>query len=639
MLRLMMGVLVGALLVAVLLLGLLATSRVSTPLHESTPKAVDFVPGADHNHVFWFMQVSDLHISQFRDSQRTVDFEHFCSENIGIIQPSLVLVTGDLTDAKTKDKLGSNQFETEWQTYRDILQRSKVLEKTKWIDVRGNHDAFNIPDLHSIQNFYRKYSALRIEGSFHYIHSTPFGNYSFICVDATLTPGPKRPYNFFGILNKRQMEKLSSLALQSNRSNLSIWFGHYPTSIIISSSPGIRSVMASAMAYLCGHLHTLGGLMPVLHSRHSAGTLELELGDWMINRRYRILAIDHDLFNFVDLKFNEWPVALITNPKSALYSNSAREPLRRIAQSTHIRVLAFSKSPVTSVQIKIDGILLGEAVHVSGPLYVLKWTPQKYTGGLHNIEAKVQDAAGRINNVGHIFTLTDDITLRFGLLPSLILLTDHHVVAQVLFLITVLSQVALITAFRYLRKPALKNAPGFITLTSFSLHVLSKTNTTFYPTLLLSLYTALGPWFVGELIDGHIGACFAFGVYVKGHFFQGSLTYIVGILQLVFFNLPLMAYQCWCLLLRCQGHGFCSHFRNVKRAVALPTHVMMCVLYCWQIYSCYFLLQTYGTMSFFLSPLKTWLVVVALILMKRVWTICPSEIRGYIAELKNCQSS
>ncbi len=45
-------------------------------------------------------------------------------------------------------------------------------------------------------------------------------------------------------------------------------------------------VFRSAVAYLCGHLHTLGGLMPVLHSRHPQGTLELELGDWMDNRRY-----------------------------------------------------------------------------------------------------------------------------------------------------------------------------------------------------------------------------------------------------------------------------------------------------------------------------------------------------------------
>lgn len=60
-------------------------------------------------------------------------------------------------------------------------------------------------------NFYsRKYSANQKVGSFHYVHTTPFGNYSFVCVDATLTPGPKRPYNFFGILNQVSLCNISS---------------------------------------------------------------------------------------------------------------------------------------------------------------------------------------------------------------------------------------------------------------------------------------------------------------------------------------------------------------------------------------------------------------------------------------------
>jgi hypothetical protein len=41
----------------------------------------------------------------------------------------------------------------------------------------------------------------------------------------------------------------------------------------------------SGIAYLCGHLHTLGGLVNSFYTRHTNGLLELELGDWKGNRR------------------------------------------------------------------------------------------------------------------------------------------------------------------------------------------------------------------------------------------------------------------------------------------------------------------------------------------------------------------
>lgn len=49
------------------------------------------------------------------------------------------LYPGDLTDAKTSDKMGSRQYLEEWEHYKKVLDDSRVTEKTTWLDVRGNH--------------------------------------------------------------------------------------------------------------------------------------------------------------------------------------------------------------------------------------------------------------------------------------------------------------------------------------------------------------------------------------------------------------------------------------------------------------------------------------------------------------------
>ncbi|XP_055484320.1 transmembrane protein 62 isoform X2 [Psammomys obesus] len=431
------------------------------------------------------------------------------------------------------------------------------------------------------------------------------------------------------------MAELSAFSEKSSQSNQTVWFGHFTTSTILSPSPGIRTVVSSGTAYLCGHLHTLGGLMPVLHTRHFSGTLELEVGDWKDNRRYRIFAFDHDLFSFADVTFDKWPVVLITNPKSLLYSCARHEPLERLFHSTHIRVLAFSSSPITSVTIYIDGVNLGQAAHLSGPIFILKWNPKNYSNGTHTIEVSVQDSAGRSKSTHHIFSAQENIHLTFDPLASFILLTDHYIVARVLFVLIVLMQLAILIAFRYLAYPELKEPLGFANMTSFSLHILSKINIFYYSLLLLTLYTVLGPWFIGEIIDGKLGCCFSFGIFVDGHFLKGGLTFISGIMQLVFFNIPLKAYICWGLLQRSFGHSFRSHLHQGKYLTIIPAYLLMLLLYIWQIYSCYFLHVTYGTLAFVLSPLRTWLTLLTPVLVRCVWTLNSTELGTFMVQLKS----
>lgn len=106
---------------------------------QSNPKTFQLDDKPDH--LFLFLQISDIHISIYRDEQRIQDFRQFATETLDTIKPAVVIASGDLTDAKDKDFLGSRQLENEWKIYNETLTLANVRSKTIWLDIRGNHGA------------------------------------------------------------------------------------------------------------------------------------------------------------------------------------------------------------------------------------------------------------------------------------------------------------------------------------------------------------------------------------------------------------------------------------------------------------------------------------------------------------------
>jgi hypothetical protein len=76
------------------------------------------------------------------------------------------------------------------------------------------------------------------------------------------------------------MKNIKILSEQTQNSNTTIFFGHYPLSFTYTG--GLDELMRHGIVYLNGHLHS--GIKH-LYALHSNGLLELELGDWKDNRR------------------------------------------------------------------------------------------------------------------------------------------------------------------------------------------------------------------------------------------------------------------------------------------------------------------------------------------------------------------
>ncbi len=80
------------------------------------------------------------------------------------------------------------------------------------------------------------------------------------------------------------LSELSALA--EKRSNATIWFSHFPSSVITTHHHAdLRKLMAHSVAHIAGHLHNAWGLVYKMYGIHPSGHLELELLDFTGHRR------------------------------------------------------------------------------------------------------------------------------------------------------------------------------------------------------------------------------------------------------------------------------------------------------------------------------------------------------------------
>ncbi|KAF7266802.1 hypothetical protein GWI33_019908 [Rhynchophorus ferrugineus] len=596
--------------ISVILGSFISFITTSTVHPDDYPKEKIFKIADKFDNLIWFIQISDIHISIFRDPSRITEFKEFCDYTIDRIKPSVVLASGDLTDAKTKDSIGSQQYESEWRHYRDILKEHDIGNKTLWLDIRGNHDNFN--------------------GRAHprsYLVQTRKGNslYSFLGVDACLEPGPRRPFNFVGIVDESEVTEINQLIkkIKETGSNYTIWFGHFPTSCILSSAgENVRDLIKkdeNSLVYVCGHLHTLGGAVKNMYTMQKEGHLELELGDWKDNRLYRLMAIDHGMFSFIDIKHRDWPVVLLTNPKHTLFINPLKENVINIRESTHIRVLAFSLSRIKVVRIRINNEPWTDLKHIKGPLYVVNWDPQRYLHGLHNIEVYAKDIEGREKTDRVPFSL-DGSKVSFGVLPRLLLMSNLSCIFWSVFICTLVAYLIPLFVLKYFHKmveagyadqPKLRGnfLKNFVRRT----WILTTVDRIFWPIVLYPMYLVFGPWTIGYIIEDYVGIIFSWGILINGSFLPGAFTYVYGFIQLITFQIPLSV-----ILINTVKYRLSSLSAHERKRLSLKQklflHLPFCLVFTIQVIMAYLFWLAYGTLAFILGPLRTWSLVLAAVL-------------------------
>eukprot|EP01105_Mastigella_eilhardi_P002780 TRINITY_DN1359_c0_g1_i1.p1 TRINITY_DN1359_c0_g1~~TRINITY_DN1359_c0_g1_i1.p1 ORF type:complete len:616 (-),score=134.38 TRINITY_DN1359_c0_g1_i1:96-1943(-) len=278
----------------------------------------------------------------------------------------------------------------------------------------GNHDVFTLTNRHDHRNKGPKYTVTGNEVTadvFERVYRARYGSYRVVVFNAMwggsgfqlAVDGPTTRH----IVHKLRQTLLNDVdPVTGARYNHTLLACHFPTQVVGSTPPQtIQSLLLNGKerlftAWLCGHQHMTG----YLRHRYS-NFIELALADLRDTKAYRVFAIDNDLFSFRDVKLDEWPVVVVTNPKDAAFL-APQDNVASIRTSTHIRCLIFSPDPIKSAIVEI-GHFHCNLTHAesAAPLFTCPWDSSAYAHGVHSLNVKAVDTAGRTA------TLTQDFSL------------------------------------------------------------------------------------------------------------------------------------------------------------------------------------------------------------------------------------
>ncbi len=213
-------------LLALLTLFLLLTS---VPLTAGNPHSVCY--NSETDNLLWFIQASDTHLGATGTTPAT-NLQWLTGPARAIINPSFIVVTGDLTDSTDGNILGypNGPYQSEWTQYREILDGNGMTADF-YFDLPGNHDAYSDPTFsYYLANSVQGRATGRTQLS--WTRSGPWGKYHFIGINSADNTGAPFsvtwPFGDNAGLDSSELAFIGSELNANPDAGLTLIFGHHP---------------------------------------------------------------------------------------------------------------------------------------------------------------------------------------------------------------------------------------------------------------------------------------------------------------------------------------------------------------------------------------------------------------------------
>jgi hypothetical protein len=372
------------------------------PVHASDPHSASY--STDDDNIFWFIQTSDVHIGA-RGVPGSENLAWLVSEAKDVIDPSFIVVTGDLTDSSNWNEMGypDGPHIEEWEEYRDIVLNNG-MDADFYYDLPGNHDHFGDETFYyylnySIQGFATGQTQVSWTRNF------DFGTYHFLGINTCGHDGADfsmlpPTYGDNAGLDTAELEYIQDELEANKDADLTMIFGHHliqkretdwtyvtgdaleemTMTALIYGGDALTALMEyyHPLMYAYGHSHVYREEFFVKDM--SEGVFYLNVASLSKNdeKNYNIIAIDNNGISTTPHTVGVWPAVIITAPldKNLGMENDpyTADAADLTVGATPIRALVFDKNPVTRVDYRMYkttqdvGDIVGTGVSILGGL-------------------------------------------------------------------------------------------------------------------------------------------------------------------------------------------------------------------------------------------------------------------------------
>ena len=338
----------GPLLLPLLvMLAAVGASR-STEAAQATPEYV-----LDGSRVFWWVQITDTHVdSVYLGNEDRLVWALY--DGIPVVEPAIVVATGDLTDSTNGLIYGFGPYEAEWQEYRSHLDNAGMTPDF-YFDVPGNHDAYNDGDNELFLD-YGMWGAEYGTTQPQWLHETPFGDYLFIGLCTAGNNGRQWPADDERLTAEELAEVEDTLDTYGDTADQILMFGHhdYRNAENHEELDELFNPYGWPRFYFHGHTHD-----------HHATLDENGVLVYRINTlgqggsdNFAVWAVDADAVSVGVFDAEDaWPAIVVTAPVDARLQD-AENPYAPAIPNTcteaPVRALVFDEASVTAVAFRFD---------------------------------------------------------------------------------------------------------------------------------------------------------------------------------------------------------------------------------------------------------------------------------------------